>query len=203
MEAIVMTKKRIGLAIVAGIVVLGGACVLTGCGNGGSPSTSSAGTPNGGGNTPPPSVTPRPEPTPAPENPLQIVDTNSDGTWDDMEEYINETYPTSAKERAFMTQYTQALQNALLGAGNETLSLQNYMKILHAADCGEYVTGDRDRAEKMRYALKARFLSIGGRSSTYYGDDGFSANLGGKMLPDTSITVTEDSCFFDLATLPN
>lgn len=188
-------KKKIALATVAGILVLGGACLLTGCG--GDSSSSAGGT--GGGNTPPPNVIPGPPP--APEDPLQIVDNDNDGTWDDIQTYIIETYPNSAKERAFLTQYAQVLQAALVDANDKALSRQHSIEVGISMECGKYITGDWERTGTMILDIKAHFLSVGERKSVYY--EQYDRNIGGGTYPGLKLNPTADSCTFDPSTLPN
>jgi hypothetical protein len=97
---------------------------------------------------------------------LAGIDADQDGVRDDVEQYIAETYPDSAKTRAALMQYARNIQEALLMAEDKEASVELGLKRSGAIECLVYVR-DPEEAIVIFGELRARILNTDERSSAY------------------------------------
>jgi hypothetical protein len=138
---------------------------------------------------------------------LAGVDSNGNGVRDDVERYIAFTYPQSARQRASLTQFTIALQEEILGTGNDTLSRSNSEQVSNAVDCLNFtiMSSDADvvgvrTAYYIYLSLRATILNTPDRAKAY-----FQANSQLGAMFRSSVTFSEKAqrCMVNPSTLPN
>lgn len=123
--------KKLGLAIGAGVVIVGAICLLTGCGGGGS----------SGAN-------PTPTPTPTPRT-----------ITEEANQFIAQRHPDSAKKRAALTQYADVIIAALADANDKTKSLKHGDEAMRATECLTYILGSADAMIADKNALRAAIVT--------------------------------------------
>lgn len=123
-------KLNLKLAIVASILVLGGACVLTSCGGGSSGASSTV--------------------IPA----VDVVLMHQEAT-----QFIEKQYPESAKARAALTQYVEATIAAAADANDTEKSLQHGSEVNNAFQCLNYTLGSADAAYAEAAAFEDAVIS--------------------------------------------
>ena len=173
-------KTKLGFGILAGALLLVGTCSLTACSKGSGPVP----------------------PAPAADGKATLagIDSNANGVRDDVEQYIAESHPASAKERAALTQYAKVAQLALLDANDKALSIQHAEESMKAMDCSDYSFSSHDASRQAREALDKVILNTDARNRAYFIRND---NLGGEnfmMTPDSQLAST---CVVNPATLPN
>lgn len=171
-------KWKLGLAIGAGIIVLGATCLITGCGGGSS-----------GANTPP-VVTP---PLVGPSDP------NGAGVREDVRQYIEATYPMSAKTRAALFQYAKVKEKELADANDKQLSIQHGEEADKALACSEYTIGF-DAARTAQIDLLPLILNTDERNKAYFA---YNDQLGGEVFKGVPYDQRASACDIDPSTLPN
>lgn len=175
-------KKKITLVAVAGILLLGG--LLVACNGGGS---SSASTPNGGGTTPPPAA-------------YAPYDPNGEGLPLHVRQYIEETYPDSARKRAALFQYAKVMEKALADADNKELSIQHAQESDRALACLQYTQGSVDAARTVRLDLKPIILNTDERNEAYLT---YNDQLGGQVFKGIPYDERASACSIDPSSLPD
>lgn len=174
-------KKKIALATVAGILVLGGLLAACNSGGGSSPVGS------GGGNTPPAAYVP--------------YDPNGEGVRPDVRQYIEETYPDSARKRAALFQMAKLAELAITDADNKDLSIQHARDMDRAGACLWYTFGTVSAYSEAENALvEGVVLNTDARNKAYFT---FNDQLGGQYFQGTPHDERAGSCDIDPATLPN
>ncbi|OHA86005.1 MAG: hypothetical protein A2591_02385 [Candidatus Yonathbacteria bacterium RIFOXYD1_FULL_52_36] len=183
-------KWKVGLAIGAGIIVLGSACLLTGCGGGSS----------SGGSTPP-TTTPPVESPPAVTPPVEAPsDPNGAGLPENVRRYIETTHQDSAKARAALFQYAKVMEKALADANDKQLSIQHGEESDKALACLQYTYGSVDAARTVRLDLKSIILNTDERNKAYFT---YNDQLGGEVFKGIPYDQRASACDIDPSTLPN
>ncbi len=90
-----------------------------------------------------------PDPGKKGEETLEGIDSNQNEVRDDVERHIGTKYTDSAKTRAALMQYAQAMQENIVAFSSKTESLANKHKVLRAFDCLVYVVGISSAATMM------------------------------------------------------
>ncbi|OHA80101.1 MAG: hypothetical protein A2675_01185 [Candidatus Yonathbacteria bacterium RIFCSPHIGHO2_01_FULL_51_10] len=172
--------KKLGLALGAGILVLGGACALTSCGGGSS----------SGSSTPPVVIVPS--------------DPNGENVYQPARQYIEATYQDSAKKRAALFQYAKVVEKALADSGDKQLSIQHAEEAGRASECLTYTLGDDVSAAHASYEMKKDLRSIilntDERNKAYFA---YNDQLGGEVFKGTPNSQIATTCDISPATLPN
>jgi hypothetical protein len=183
---------NVGLAI----VIIAGVFLLAGCGGGGG-SESAVNTDPGDNNQP---VNPG-DGLPSDPSAIAAPDTNNDGTWDYVEEYINRTHANSEKARVVLTQFAKTVQNSLLDASEKELSIQHFKKSIRIMACGRYILGPED-FQRYRDELISQMINTEARFKVFVESEN---NSGGQMY--SSVDIDEDNvsevCGFDPNSLAN
>lgn len=175
-------KKKLTLASVAGVLVLAG--LLAACNGGGS---SSVGTPNSGGNTPPPAA-------------YVPYDPNGEGLPLHVRQYVEETYPDSARKRAALFQYAKVMEKALADANDKELSIQHARESDKALACLQYTQGSVEAARAVRLELKSVILNTDERNETYFT---YNDQLGGQVFEGIPYDERASACDTNPSSLPN
>ncbi|MFZ2719449.1 MAG: hypothetical protein WAZ27_01115 [Minisyncoccia bacterium] len=128
------------LTILVSILVLGGACLATGCSKNDSPGAVPAG----------------------------ASDPNGAGVREDVRAYIEATYPDSAKTRAALFQYAKVMEKALADASNKQLSIQHAEESNRASTCLLYIRTATDDAREVRLKLMPVVLNTDARNKAYF-----------------------------------
>lgn len=172
-------KVKLGFGILVVTLLFAGACSLTGCSGGGSSTPS----------------------TPAVDGKATLagIDANVNGVRDDVEQYIAQSHPNSAKERAALMQYAAVTQKALLDANDKELSIQHAEESDRAMECG-YYTMPFDTYVASRKALDQVLLNTDARNRAYFI---YNDQLGGQNFMSTPDSLLASTCTVDPATLPN
>lgn len=171
-------KIKLGFGVLIGVLLLAGTCSLTAC----------------GGSDP---VTPLVEDGKAT---LAGIDANANGVRDDVEQYIAQAHPNSARERAALTQYAKVAQSVLLDANDKELSIQHAEEEGRAQECGYYTFSSFDEAVQSRKALDAVILNTDARNKAYFA---YNDQLGGQNFMSTPDSQRASTCAVNPATLPN
>ncbi len=138
-----------------------------------------------------------PDPGEAGKQTLAGIDSDHDGVRDDVQRYIAQTYPNSAKTRAALTQDAKVVQSELLDANSKQLSMQHSDEEDKAASCLNSLAG-LDNSINMQKKLEAVILNTDDRNRAYFK---YNDQLGGEvfsLLPDDS-----SYCAFDVNTMSN
>lgn len=186
-------KKKITLATVAGILVLGG--LLAACNGGGS--SSPAGT--GGGTTPPP-VTEEPTDNTPPPTAYVPYDPNGEGLPLNVRQYIEETYPDSARKRAALFQYAKVMEKALTDAHSKDLSIQHAREDDLAGACLWYTFGTVGAYGDAEEKLRPIILNTDERNMAYFT---YNDQLGGQVFKGIPHDERASACDINPASLPN
>jgi hypothetical protein len=149
-----------------------------------------------------------PYPDPAANNAtLEGIDYDMNKVRDDIDHYIVETYPNSAKIREALKQEARALTPFLLDADDKEKTRGNNLAMVNGFDCLLYVHDNNLEAmDAVEVAFKIAFLNTKDRSRAYW-----KANqqLGGTTDPRGNVLGSEiearrkASCSFDADVLPN
>jgi hypothetical protein len=138
-----------------------------------------------------------PDPGSQGEKTLEGIDSNQNGVRDDVERYIGLHYPDSAKTRAALMQYAQAMQENLL---NQKPSLDPVHKIFRAQNCLVYIVGISSWS-KMMTPMEAVILNTESRLTAYYKQPPGTPTTDFYKAPQASERKAE--CSFDPDALPN
>ncbi len=145
-----------------------------------------------------------PDPGEAGKVTLLGIDSDNDGVRDDIQRYIELTYPDSAKTRAALRQYAKAANDALENAEDKRTSINNAYKANRSQECLYFIfrekEGSADSAYKVRRKLHARILNTRERTSAFFD---FNDHLGGEAFSTTPLKLQHRSCEFDPDSLPN
>lgn len=182
---------KIALGIILGVLALAGACTVTGCGSGGS----------GGGETvatTTPSPTPTPQPTPIPN--ITPTDTNGDGLPLKTRQYIEATYPDSARKRAALFQYAKLAEAAITDSRDEAKSVQHGQEYMSTDDCLEYTFGSVDAGRTARLSLDTVILNTDERNEAFLRYNGYQ---GTHVFHAAPYDQRAAGCTINPATLPN
>lgn len=121
------------------------------------------------------------------------IDSDGDGTRDDVQRYIALTYATSEKSRRALTQVAKALQQALQDAPDQPKTLATAEARLKALRCLSYVRGVRGASAAFD-DLRAIVLNTRGRTEAYLLAD---QQLGGRTFSAPPISERKVQCEFD------
>lgn len=194
-------KFKIPFLMIFGVLLLiAGACGITGCSSGGgdgAPAT--AVTDTDSGDTVDDSGLP-PDPGETGKATLAGIDSDGDGVRDDVQRYIALTYPDSEKVRTALTQYAISLQNALIDADDKEKSIQHAEESDRAGSCLWYVLGSLDERIKVRNNLILVMLNTDERNRAYFT---YNDQLGGEVFNSVPYDERSSSCEFDISSLPN
>lgn len=171
-------KVKLGFGVLVGLLLLGGTCLLTGC----------------KGSDPIPPVVEDGKAT------LAGIDANANGVRDDVEQYISQSHPNSAKERAALTQYAKVAQSALLDANDKALSIQHAEEADRAMECGWYTFPSDDAYDNSHTSLQKVILNTDARNRAYFT---YNDQLGGQNFMSTPDSQRASTCAVNPATLPN
>ena len=127
------------------------------------------------------------------------IDSDGDGVRDDLQRYIAQTFPSSARARAALRQMAKALQAlVLVPAGDKNAALNAGDRIARAADCLVYAMpqGAGDASD----GLEAQLTNTDARLQAY-----FAANAlcNGGLFSGSPNASKGATCEVDLAQLPN
>ncbi len=141
-----------------------------------------------------------PDPGEAGKATLLGIDSDNDGVRDDIQRYIELTYPESARKRAALRQYAKAANDALEQADDKRASINNSYKMDRSQECSSFIWGSViDFASESR-KLHAKILNTQERTSTFFD---FDDQLGGEVFSSSPIELWDRSCDFDPDSLPN
>lgn len=171
-------KIKLGFGVLVGILLLAGTCSLTACKGGDQNSV----------------------PTPDGKATLAGIDANANGVRDDVEQYIAQSHPSSAKERAALTQYAKSELSALLDANDKALSIQHAEETDKAMECTFYTFPSFDSAVQSMKALDQVMLNTDARNRAYFV---YNDKLGGQNFMSTPDSQRASTCAVNPATLPN
>ena len=141
---------------------------------------------------PPPGDGLPPDPGEAGKATLAGIDSDGDGIRDDIQRYIALTYPGSQKTRAAFTQYTLALDMAILESPDAKSALDNTETMHRASECLWYIHSEA--AIRMSDLLMAEYLNTLERSRAYLE---YNAKLGGHVFGGKDFDEYKTSCTFD------
>ena len=135
-----------------------------------------------------------PDPGEAGKETLEGIDSDGDGVRDDIQRYIELTYPNEPAVRDGLRQYSIHLQSALLDAGDEEKAVQHVEGLDRADNCLKAILGFSGGIEA-RDKLSAEFLDTEIRSTAYIQHD---SQLSGRvfMLRPLGEPI-ENLCDFD------
>jgi hypothetical protein len=138
---------------------------------------------------------------------LEGIDADMNDVRDDIDHYIVETYPNSAKVREALKQEARALTPFLLDAEDRAQTRANNLAMVNGRDCLRYVFNHNlDLSYPAGNAFKIAFLNTKERSREYWKAD---QKLGGTTDPRGNVLGSEiearrkASCSFDADVLPN
>jgi predicted polyphosphate/ATP-dependent NAD kinase len=120
------------------------------------------------------------------------VDLNNDGVRDDVERYIDATYPDSERTRAGLRQYAKRVQEALVTTEDKVAARAIADNAGRAQDCLRYILGSWGEVSDVRGELMVQILNTDARSRAYITYD---ALLGGGVFK--SIVDQKSGCDFD------
>lgn len=134
-----------------------------------------------------------PDPGSEGDQTLLGVDSDSDGVRDDIQRYIQFTYPDDNLIRSALREYAKQYQILLPTAGDREASFRNAKRLTKDGNCVYAI--NRPEAWNMLRELRARILNTRERSVAYIQ---FSDSLGGKTtyLGDSSKWIND--CRFDV-----
>jgi hypothetical protein len=115
-------------------------------------------------------------------------DDDGDGVRDDIETYIDATFPEQ-RTRDAARQFAAAAQRALLQAGSKEQSLRNASAVMRATECMRSLEGGETR--EIIGELKARLLNNRARSEAFLT---FNDQLGGESFPGVPASRRSSSC---------
>ena len=173
-------RVRLRLFIGASIIVFGSAWFLTGCGGGSSSD-----------NNPPPVVPPI---AVAPSDP------NGVDVRENVRQYIEATYPESARARAALFQYAKVMEKALADASDKQLSIQHAEESNRANTCLWYTFGTVSEYGEAQDKLQYVILNTDERNQAYLMYD---EQLGGEVFKGIPYDQRATACDIDPATLAN
>ena len=168
--------KKLGLALGAGIIVLGGACALTSCGGGSS----------SGSSTPPVVIVPS--------------DPNGENVYQPARQYIEATYQDSAKKRAALFQYAKVVEKALADSGNKQLSIQHAEEANRTNTCLWYTFGSVSAYGDAQDDLMPIILNTDERNKAYFA---YNDQLGDEVFKGIPYDQRASACDIDPSALPN
>jgi hypothetical protein len=122
-------------------------------------------------------------------SPLQDVDNDNDGTWDDIQDFIDDNYGDDIDLRNGAVQFAHGLQNALLNAPDNAGSLTAATEIQRAVEC--LFALDGEEANTTRREIMAAFLNSDQRARAYMV---FNAQLGGQVFWSRPLSELIASC---------
>ena len=111
------------------------------------------------------------------------VDANGDGVRDDIETYIDTTYPVAAQSETnhALRQYAKAAQSSLIHADNPSLSVTHATERFRALEC---LMAKRPRDfHPLFVELRARLLDTTARSNAYFQADSQVKTANIPLLP--------------------
>ncbi len=145
-----------------------------------------------------------PDPGEAGKATLLGIDSDNDGVRDDIQRYIELTYPESAKTRAALRQNAKAMNAALESADDKRASINNSYKMDRAQECLYFIFREKEGSARPAYNIRkkidARILNTQERTLVYLDYD---AQLGGEVFSTTPHELEYRSCEFDPDSLPN
>ena len=112
------------------------------------------------------------QPSPAGGNALAGVDANSDGVRDDIETYVDTTYPvpTQNETNKALRQYAKAVQSSVIHADDPAASVTHATERFRALEC--LMARRPTDFHPIFVELRARLLDTTARSSAYLKADG-------------------------------
>ena len=137
---------------------------------------------------------------------LQGIDADMNDVRDDIDHYIVETYPNSAKVREALKQEARALTPFLLDADDKALTRGHDLPTSLAHDCIHYIAGSVEASIEIRTPFFIQFMNTKERSKAYWKAN---QHLGGTTDPRGPVLLSESdardkaSCAFDTDVLPN
>ena len=149
-----------------------------------------------------------PYPDPSANNAtLEGIDYDMNKVRDDIDHYIAETYPNSAKIREALKQEARALTPFLLDAGDREMTRANSLGIANGHACTYYIAGfSIDASVAIRAPFFIQFMNTKERSKAYWSAD---QKLGGMPDPRGRVLASDEnardkaSCSFDSDSLPD
>lgn len=123
-----------------------------------------------------------PDPGEAGKETLEGIDSDANGVRDDIQRYIEMTYPEEPDVRAALRQYAVPLQAALVEAGDKEESIAHAHATDRSTQCLWFFT-DIDTAHRSHAQLRALMLNTDERSREYIR---YNRQLGGQVFPGTS-----------------
>jgi hypothetical protein len=133
-----------------------------------------------------------PDPGEAGKATLEGIDSDNDNIRDDIQRYIELTYPGSQKTRAALRQFTLALDKSILESPDEESALNNTEHMHRASECLWYIHAGL--SIKIKNILKAEYLNTMDRSRAYLD---YNAKLAGHVFGGRDFDEYKTSCTFD------
>ncbi len=161
------------LTTLVSALVIGGVFLVTGCNRNDSPGTA---------------------PVMGPSDP------NGEGVRPDVRQYIEATYPNSAKTRAALFQDAKAVEKALADANDKNLSIQHAEESNRANTCLRYVRESTDDAYTTANSLLSVILNTDARNKAYFI---YNDQLGGQVFMGIPHDQRASACDINPSTLPN
>lgn len=138
-----------------------------------------------------------PDPGAAGKQTLLGIDSDNDGVRDDVQRYINLTYPDEPKVQAALLQFANEYQGLLAQAGDREAGYQHAVKYARTTDCLGYIKGE-EGPTKIAPALHAVILNTRQRSLAYIA---FSDSLAGQVIAGLPKKEWKNGCTFDVDAL--
>lgn len=202
---------------IATTLLLAASLFLTAC-SGGSPAHSSPSLPGGPPASQPPtggvpskitleSVPIILDPSRVPPEPEQSandatvvgIDSNNNGIRDDVERWIAQTYPTSAKSRAVAAQGASVFQKTIR-VGSKPEALQVEADMSRYTTCLLAVVNDGAQTLLRHRALKKEFINTPERFAAF---DAYDTHLSGQVFFSKKDKSKEANCDVNIDSLPN
>ncbi|QPJ60770.1 MAG: hypothetical protein G3M70_02240 [Candidatus Nitronauta litoralis] len=95
-----------------------------------------------------------PDPGEAGKATLLGIDSDNDGVRDDIQRYIELTYPESAKTRAALRQYAKAANDALENAEDKRTSINNAYKANRSQECLYFIFREKEGSADSAYKIR-------------------------------------------------
>lgn len=128
------------------------------------------------------------DPVPLPPDPgepgkqtLAGIDSDADGTRDDLQRYIALSYIDSPSTQQALTQFAREAQELLLASATPTASIQNNRNVLAAMDCLYSIRPDD--ANLIRRELEAQMLNTPERARAFIEASGHFAGHSYRLTP--------------------
>lgn len=141
-----------------------------------------------------------PDPGEAGKATLEGIDSDKDGIRDDVQRWIEQTYPASAKTRAALRQLSSDVQKSLLTTEDKAAAISSGHDLLKSLECLFFVSGNFDESVKAKTNLFDQILNTENRFKAYMKSD---RHFGGQTYRLTKSSERSKLCKFDANSMRN